>query len=271
MTATTVAARGALAAEITWSMEGGVGDHLDSQWAAQGTKAVASVLAGIGGVPSRPAPDGHRRTPLTRLAAALPRPSWYGAGMKPWPAPATYTRQNQLREGPPRDHDLTCGYIDDHEGAPGGVPTVTRALLGSVAVREDLAITADEDIAERVRRGMLHRHGESEAIDDLYMPCARDYRDPTTDQPQLNTVHRKVERFQHGHWNGEIETMGARLAALPDSPTSLESVAHVAVSVRHATAVYYMRWQTPAGTDLNAAIAQGRAQVTRTLKALSHR
>ncbi|GAA3146842.1 hypothetical protein [Nonomuraea roseoviolacea] len=55
-TATVVAVRGTLLAEVQWYWSIKQGTRSDPHWVGQGNQAARSVLAAIGGVPTRPAP-----------------------------------------------------------------------------------------------------------------------------------------------------------------------------------------------------------------------
>ncbi|MEU6738530.1 hypothetical protein [Streptosporangium sandarakinum] len=55
-TATVVAARGPLLAEVSWYWPIEQGTRFDPHWVGQGDQAARSVLAAIGGAPARPAP-----------------------------------------------------------------------------------------------------------------------------------------------------------------------------------------------------------------------
>ncbi|MER5627331.1 hypothetical protein ABT061_40545 [Streptosporangium sp. NPDC002544] len=51
-------------------------------------------------------------------------------------------------------------------------------------------------------------------------------------------------------------------------PARHDSVAHIAVAVRHGSTMVYLRWQGPARTDPAAALCRGRAALTHTLDLL---
>ncbi len=247
--ATIVATRGALLAEVSWAWPFEAGGRPDPRPLHEGTAAAASVLAAVGGAPTAPAPAGAgSRAASAAMAAALPPPSAYGKDMKPWSDPVGLT------------HDLVCAAAFD-ENVHGGAPAVTRRLIGEVSVREDVLFLADERSAEEARVRPLIWRGSGTLPDKEEKPC-------DSEDPRSYSVGPHLAPFTRGPWTGEIETFAVRHPDLPPRLTRRDSVAHVAVAVRHGSTMVYLRWQGPAGTDPAAALRAGRAVLTRTLDRL---
>ncbi|WP_031170564.1 hypothetical protein [Streptosporangium roseum] len=242
--ATIVAARGALLAEVSWEWEfeaGGIPGRLPL---LQGAAAAASVLAAVGGDPTNPAPSDARSAASTAMADALPPPSVYGKDMTLWSSP----------EG--ASHDWVCSRAFD-ENVYGGAPAITRRLIGEVSVREDVLFLPDEQSAEQARVRPLLWAGPDEGGG----------RSCEIGEADSYSIGQRLEPFVKDPWVGEIEALAVRHQGEPRS-IGRDSVAHVAVAVRHGSTMVYLRWQGPAGTDPAAALREGRAALTRTLDLL---
>ncbi|WP_043628162.1 hypothetical protein [Nonomuraea candida] len=189
------------------------------------------------------------------LAAALPPPSAYGAGVEPWTG-----RGDRL--------DLTCSPSLFLAPLPAAVPVVSRSLVGPVTVHEQVVVMPDEERAERARRLLTTPPaGLRDEITgrELVRPCGD--REEGGDSDVVRLPYRK-EPFSRGGWTGETESLAVRRAKAPADATYRDSVAHVALVVRRGATVARLIWQGPAGTDLAAAVRAGRAALTRTLDRL---
>ncbi|MDP9868632.1 MULTISPECIES: hypothetical protein [Streptosporangium] len=245
--ATIVAARGGLLAEVTWAWPFEADGEPDPHVLLQGTVSATSVLAAVGGDPAKSALATTTRSASAAMAAALPPPSAYGKDMVSWPVPGSA----------PGSHELVCGDPFHEQNAYSGAPAVTRRLIGEVgevSVREDVLFLPEEQSAERARTRSLGWDGS----------CLSD------EGEQSYSIDPRLEPFTSGPWTGEIKTFAVQRPDPPRRPKGIyrRSVAHVAVGVRHGTAMVYLRWQGPVGTDPAAALRTGRAAITRTLDRL---
>ncbi|MEV4752696.1 hypothetical protein ACFQVD_08960 [Streptosporangium amethystogenes subsp. fukuiense] len=246
---TIVAARGALLAEVSWAWAFEAGGRPGQSPLLQGTEAAASVLAAVGGAPSAPAPAGvTSRATSTMMAAALPPPSVYGKDMRPWPDPVGLL------------HDLVCPSGFD-ENVHGGAPAITRRLIGEVSIREDVLFLADEQSAEQARIRPILRARWGVSTGKGVKPC-------DSDDALSYSIDRRLEPFTRGSWTGEIEAFAVRRPGSQRRPARHDSVAHIAVAVRHGSTMVYLRWQGPAGAAPAAALRRGRAALTDTLDLL---
>ncbi|MBO3749855.1 hypothetical protein J5X84_27560 [Streptosporangiaceae bacterium NEAU-GS5] len=133
---------------------------------------------------------------------------------------------------------------------------------------ENAVILGDEQAAERARRSLLAWDGPRGTDGrPLVRPCSWDDSVQRKYPPDVS-IPREVEVLSRGLWSGELETFAVRRGDLPRQPTYRDSVAHVAVAVRHGRTVVYLRWQGPAGEDLRGALRRGRTAVLRTLDLL---
>ncbi|MER7368982.1 hypothetical protein [Nonomuraea wenchangensis] len=234
--ATIVAARGTLLAEVSWDWEFEAGGLPGREPLHQGAVVARSVLAAVGGDPTRPAPPDGPPAVSTAMAAALPAPSAYGKDMTVWPGPSAAA------------HDWLCSWAFN-ETMYGGAPAVSRRLIGEVSVREDVLFLPDEQSAELARVRPLLQTGR-----DARGGRGCEFRDKT-----LENTDRRLDPFARGPWVGEIETLAARRGA----------VTHMALAVRHGSTMVYLRWQGPSTMHPAAALRRGRAALTHTLDLLT--
>ncbi|MFD0480461.1 hypothetical protein ACFQ0B_79280 [Nonomuraea thailandensis] len=157
----------------------------------------------------------------------------------------------------PGSHKLICEDSLHEQNAYDGAPAVTRRLIGEVSVREDVLFLPDEQSAERARTGPLGWDGS----------C------PFDEDQQSYSIDPRLERFTSGPWTGEIRTFAVQHPnpSRRHKGTERQSVAHVAVGVRHGTTMVYLRWQGPAGTDPAAALRTGHAAIMHTRPAARRR
>ncbi|MGN9840016.1 hypothetical protein ACTMTI_18000 [Nonomuraea sp. H19] len=248
---TIVAARGGLLAEVTWAWPFEVDGEPDPHVLLQGTVSATSVLATVGGDPARPLPAATTtRSALAAMAAALPPPSVYGKDMVSWPRPG---------DGP-LSHELVCQDSFFEQNAYDGAPAVTRRLIGEVSVREDVLFLPDEQSAEEARVRPLTA-GSGVATDNGAKPC-------DSEDSRSYSIAPRREPFTRGPWTGEIEIFAVGRPDLLRQPFDHDSVAQVAVAVRHGSTMVYLRWQASDRADPAAALRAGRAALTRTLDRL---
>lgn len=256
-----VAVRGALLAEITWDDHGFTGmPHMP--WArAQGEEVVASILAAVGGDPSRPAPTrAGARARTARLMSALPDRSAYGGGV----------RAGRVT--------MMCGEVFRIGGGrepTGAATSVTRTSAGSAGVTETLSVYGDVRAAERrlrwvrdVMRWEEDNRGDAERTCRNHRP-AEDGGSVTAGdpKPEVSDPYR-ARRFRRGPWAGYVATVAARLKDLPEHSDHRDSVAHVRVVARNGTTVADLIWEAPSGDDLDGTLRRGLTALTTTLEAL---
>jgi hypothetical protein len=153
---------------------------------------------------------------------------------------------------------LVCPDPFFEQNAYDGAPAVTRRLIGDV--REDVLFLPDEQSAEEARvRPLTTRSGV--ATETGAKPC-------DSEDSRSYTIAPRREPFTRGPWTGEIETFAVGRPDLLHQPFDHDSVAHVAVAVRHGCTMVYLRWQASDRADPAAALRAGRAALTRTLDLL---
>lgn len=91
--------------------------------------------------------------------------------------------------------------------------------------------------------------------------------EPQEGTPRLTTLAIRNETVTHGGWAGQLRTGAVRVDGRKSGDA--QSWSRVTAVARHGSVAIYLRWQGPAGADLAASVAAGRAAVTRTLDALS--
>lgn len=228
------AASGAWVVDVAWEARGSFG-YPQRRWTTRGLDAAEWALSHAGAQ--------ARQTWLNR---ALPDPDLYG-------------RRMQVR--PKLDTDLACANVIYREDDPPFAPSVHRSMSGEAGVHESISIARDETQAEQIRHGRFR--------DDITAFYPGQIVPPCSEPNHPVGVTPTIEAFRHDRWAGEIERFAAREPQLPRQASHRESYAHVALSVRTGNVVVYLRWQAPAGTDLEGALRRGEAELRRALDHVS--
>ncbi|MFI6477630.1 hypothetical protein ACIBH1_06855 [Nonomuraea sp. NPDC050663] len=236
-----VASKGPWVAHAWWKVRGAVGWPMP-HWTTGGLQQVEWALTHAG---ADEAP--------TWLSRVLPDPVSYGTRMR-------------VRPRGDEDTDLACAHLYSRTSVVSSMQSVDRSMLGEAAVQESVHVASDEAQAERIRRGKMHSESDRVLDGRLREPC-RHWDDQSLEGAVGVPV--TLEAFGHGRWTGEIERFAARVRRMPDEPTSRDSYAHVAVSVRSGTTVVYLQWQVAAGNDLEGALRRGERVLRRALDHMS--